>query len=68
MSLCFWQGVEGVADECRSHIIMIGLVFAFTLYFHLCNRGKVGGEMVSLSFDTDLTDAECCRHSSIPIK
>lgn len=27
---------------------MIGLVFVFMVCFYLCNRGKVGGEIVSL--------------------
>lgn len=41
---------------------MIGLVVVFMVYFYLCNRGKVRGEMVCLLIQcVDMTDAECCR-------
>lgn len=30
----------------RSHILMVVFVFMFTLYFYLCNRGKIQGETV----------------------
>lgn len=42
-----------------SHILMIGVVVVFTVYFFLCNRRAIRGEAVcfSMEFDTcDMTD------------